>query len=130
MSSSNPAWSQTASQIHALSNPADAEKAASAAAARAATKALADARAAANAATRDATSGLIDINTVSRARLMTLPGIGEMMSQKIIKGRPYKAKADLSKVIGNTTYSRIANLITASPLAVPAAASKPTAPVK
>src|SRR5438128_8106653 len=99
----NVAWSQTASQIQTLATPGNAERAATAAAIRA----VASARARANAAAKDATGGLLDINTVSRARLMTLPGIGQMLSQRIVRGRPYAAKTELARIIGNTTYSRI-----------------------
>jgi DNA uptake protein ComE-like DNA-binding protein len=38
----------------------------------------------------------IDVNSASRARLKTLPGIGEVEADRIISGRPYLSKADLA----------------------------------
>jgi len=44
-----------------------------------------------------------------------LPGIGEAYSQKIIEGRPYKAKSDLKsrKVIPDKVYEQISKLVVA-----------------
>ncbi len=39
--------------------------------------------------------GLIDINTASKQELMSIAGVGEAYSQKIIAGRPYKNKTQL-----------------------------------
>jgi competence protein ComEA len=64
-------------------------------------------------------SQLIDINTASAALLETLPGIGEVYSQRIIDSRtnegPFETTEDLveRKLIPRSTYDKIEDLITA-----------------
>jgi competence protein ComEA len=57
----------------------------------------------------------LDINSASKQELMTLPGIGDALSQKIIDGRPYRAKNELvqKKIIPQATYDKISDQIIA-----------------
>ena len=71
----------------------------------------------------------MDINTASKDQLMTLEGIGEARSDGIIKGRPYRAKNELTDrgIVPDAVYEKIkdkiiARQIAATPAAKPAAA--------
>lgn len=58
---------------------------------------------------------LIDINSASKEQLMSIPGIGDAYSKKIIDGRPYKNKSQLKSknIIPAATYDKIKDMIIA-----------------
>lgn len=62
-----------------------------------------------------AAAAKLDINAASKADLANLPGIGDVYSQKIVDGRPYKSKAELlsKKILPKGVYDKIAPLIIA-----------------
>jgi DNA uptake protein ComE-like DNA-binding protein len=63
-------------------------------------------------------SAKLDINTATLAQLKALPGIGDVYSQKIIAGRPYTAKNQLTSrgIIPQATYDKIKDTIIAHQL--------------
>ena len=57
----------------------------------------------------------LDLNSATKEQLKQLPAIGDAYSQKIIDGRPYRTKLDLTqkKIIPQATYDKIKDVIIA-----------------
>lgn len=70
---------------------------------------------AAAAAAKPAKPQPVDLNSATRDELVALPAIGEAYADKIIAGRPYKAKNELvsRKILPEAAYKQIASHVIA-----------------
>lgn len=58
---------------------------------------------------------IVDLNSATKAQLISLPGIGEAYAQRIIDNRPYREKTDLVRrnIIPEATYREIQDRVIA-----------------
>jgi DNA uptake protein and related DNA-binding proteins len=59
----------------------------------------------------------IDPNTASVDEIMLLPGIGEVLAERIVKGRPYKTIDDLRRVpgVGDKVFAKLRDSLQIAP---------------
>ena len=71
--------------------------------------------AAASPSTKAAPATMVDINTATAAELKALPGIGDAYAGRIVKGRPYTAKNQLTSrgIVPQATYDKVKDSIIA-----------------
>jgi DNA uptake protein ComE-like DNA-binding protein len=69
----------------------------------------------------------MDINSASKAQLMSLPGIGEAEAKKIMAGRPFRSTARLvaDNILSQAAYNALKGRIVAVQRTQPSANTKP-----
>jgi DNA uptake protein ComE-like DNA-binding protein len=62
-----------------------------------------------------AKSDLVDINSATVNQLKAIPGIGDAYAEKIVQGRPYRAKNELEqkKILPASVYAKVKDRIVA-----------------
>ncbi|MFM7376345.1 MAG: ComEA family DNA-binding protein, partial [Chthoniobacterales bacterium] len=59
----------------------------------------------------------IDPNTATVDEIMLLPGVGEVLAERIVEGRPYKSVDDLRRVpgVGDKVFARLKDSLQIAP---------------
>jgi DNA uptake protein ComE-like DNA-binding protein len=73
---------------------------------------------AATTAAKAAVKGPLNLNAATKEELMAIPGIDDALAQKIIDGRPYQSKTELTKrnIIPLDLYNKIKGKLTTKPV--------------